>query len=171
MDTERIIVPTSRPEVVLKQFIPEDAVLLFELIDRNRAHLSQRGDETGKKYPSLVSVERSITHPPQPSRFRFGIWSDAPLTGSINLTPMTNAATYRDDLAEIGYWTGGEFCRQGFATLATTTLAEYALYTMGFIAVLARVHKKNRVSQRVLEYAGFYLEKIDDTLFYFAREE
>jgi len=171
MRKKPIVVRTSRAGVVLKQFILADAKPLFELIDRNREHLSRWGDRTGKKYPSLVSVERSISRPPQLSRLRLGIWSGLCLVGNIDLAPMTNAETCRNDLAEVGYWVGSEFCRQGFATVATVALTERALYKMGFLAILARVHKKNGASRRVLERAGFQLEKTSHTFFYFAREE
>src|SRR5437868_14428116 len=76
-------------EVILRQYSPADAQEGFSLIDRNRDHLSQFGDETASKYPTLESFQESILHPKNPRRLRFGIRNkEGLLVGSINLTPQ-----------------------------------------------------------------------------------
>lgn len=147
----RIEVGTSRKEVVLRQFVPEDAEPLFALIERNRAHLSKLGDVTASKYPTYQKVLKSITHPENPKRVRFGIWVDSQLAGSVNLTPSPDM----DGMVTIGYWVGKEYCSQGLATLAARSAAQFAFAQMRADYVFAETHKDNKASQRVLVKAGF----------------
>ncbi len=55
-----IEIASSDGEVVLRQFTLEDAEEIFKLIDGNREHLSQFGDDTAGKYPTLDSVRESL---------------------------------------------------------------------------------------------------------------
>ena len=59
--------------ISLRQFSPADTNAIFELIDRNRGHLSQFGDETAAKYPTGKSVLDIITNPKNPGKLRFGM--------------------------------------------------------------------------------------------------
>ena len=83
---EPILISTIEAGLVLRTYTPEDAETVFALIDRNRQHLSQHGDETAKKYPDLASFLQSITHPANPNKIRLGIWKGETPVGSINLT-------------------------------------------------------------------------------------
>lgn len=56
----------------LKQFIQTDSKAIFDLINKNREHLSQFGDTTAEKYQNVESVEDSILNPKNPNRLRFG---------------------------------------------------------------------------------------------------
>lgn len=171
---QRVVLRTPLPGVVLKQFVPTDAEPLFELVDQNRdhlAHLGQWDDNTTEKYPGFESVRRSITHPPIPSKLRLGIWRNRCLIGTVNLSPMTNAYTDQNDLANIGYWISEEFCGQGLATTAVMALVKYAFQRMGILTVLAQVHKENVTSQRVLERVGFRMECTEGDSLHFSLEK
>jgi RimJ/RimL family protein N-acetyltransferase len=146
-----ILIPTERESVVLRQLEPIDAAPLSDLIGRNQLHLSQFGDDTAQKYPDYESVLRSIEHARDPSRLRFGIWDGDTLVGSANLTPWP----VDHSLVALGYWTGTEFTRRGYAVTAAKALCRYAFDMLRCRCVVAYTHLANRPSQGVLRAAGF----------------
>ena len=74
-------------DLTLRQFTPSDAQELFGLIDSNREYLSQFGEPTSHKYPTVESVLDSIQTPRNPNKLRFGMRDNkGKLVGSINLT-------------------------------------------------------------------------------------
>ncbi len=154
-----LVIQTEWLGCALRQFIPEDAAPLFALIDRNRQHLSQWGDTTAQKYPDFKSVLTSITNPLNPERYRFGTWNQGQLVGTINLTCRSERT------AEVGYWIGSEFCKQGFARIATAALVSYAFTMFDLEYIVADVQTSNLASQTVLKRAGFLCgPKTPDTI-------
>ena len=143
-----LVIPTERPELILRQFIPEDSRPLFELIERNRAHLSKYLDDTSDKYPDFDSVLRSMTYPSKPEKLRFGVWDGEVLVGTVNLLPLHR-------LAVLGYWVGAEYTKKGYATTAAQALCQYANDILGLGQIIAFVHKENFTSQGVLQRCGF----------------
>lgn len=139
---------TERPGLILRQFTPEDARPLFELIDRNREHLSQYLDDTSDKYPDYESVLLSMIDPSTPEKLRFGVWDGDVLVGTVNLLPNNRSAV-------LGYWIGAEYTKNGYATEAAKALCQYATDVLGFAWLMAFVHKSNFTSQNVLRRCGF----------------
>lgn len=101
-------IPTKKPleivskdgQVTLRQLTLEDVEELFALIDRNRDHLSQFGDDTATKYPTVESVRESIEKPKNPKRMRFAIRNiQGQIVGSINLTSDDD----NPERGEVGY--------------------------------------------------------------------
>ncbi|MCL4353554.1 GNAT family N-acetyltransferase [Patescibacteria group bacterium] len=124
------------------------------MIDRNREHLSQHGENTSDKYKTLGDVEESIIHPnpDKPFRLRFGIWNDkGQFVGSINITPETDNSRK----AEIGYYLGSEFTGQGYMSNAALTLSSWAFLYDGVDEIYGVVHKDNAASAKVLMKAGY----------------
>jgi RimJ/RimL family protein N-acetyltransferase len=157
----RLIIPTNCGNVVLKQLVPADAPLYFLLVDADRPHLSQFGNETASKYPDEASVLQSILNPPNPKKLRFGVWEGESLVGTINLTPLGKGR------GEIGYWTSKAFCRMGYATIASRTLAAYAKRRLGLKRVIARAYPKNVESHGVLARAHFKQVRRTEKSYYF----
>lgn len=135
----------------LKQFTASDSQAIFELIDRNRSHLSQFGDTTAEKYKDVESVKESISNPKNPDRLRFGIWDNGVLVGSFNLTPDEEDKTK----GEIGYYLGSEFTGKGYMIKAVTTLSEFAFKSLNYKEIYGIVHAENIASQSVLIKSGF----------------
>jgi len=162
MTNARLELATSKEGVLLLEFIPNDARPLFELINRNRDHLNQHGDKTAKKYPDFESVLRSITHPKNPEKIRFGIWSDGVLAGTINITRTGGRLT-----SEIGYWIGSEFCGKGLATIATKRIILFGHRNGYTDRMIANAHIDNTFSQRVLLKAGMTETRRDETEVWF----
>lgn len=137
-------------EITLRQLSAEDAGAVFDLIDRNREHLSQHDDDTAGKYSDEEAVLESIRNPKNPERLRLGIWANEELTGSINLTRFEGSASF-----EVGYYLGKEYQGKGYMTKAVKKIVEYAFTEKKACQVFAKVHPKNAESMAVLERAGF----------------
>ena len=138
--------------ITLRQFTIGDSAHIFNLINRNRNHFSQFGDETADKYKTLRDVENSILNPKNPDRLRFGVWNDkGEFVGTINLTPDKN----NSHRGEIGYYLGPEFIGKGNMLNSVLTLSEYAFYHLGYEELYGKIHPDNIASQKVLLKAGF----------------
>ncbi|HEY2003828.1 MAG TPA: GNAT family N-acetyltransferase [Candidatus Saccharimonadia bacterium] len=140
--------------VLVRRLVPGDAPELFELIDRNRSHLTQFDDDTGRRYFSEEEVRRRIENPPE------GVWEyrcsirdevTSNMVGFIKLTRLPGI----EDAVEIGYFLGEEFQGQGYMTSAIRELTNRALTELGFREVWARVHNKNSRSSKALMRCGY----------------
>lgn len=146
-------------DLSLKQFTAQDAEEIFALIDRSRDHLSQFGDDTADKYPTLESVRESIVRPRNLKRLRFAIRNkEEQLVGSINITPDEN----NPEQAEIGYYLGAEFQRQGYMGRAVQALTSYGFQTLNYKTIYGNVAEKNIASGNVLLKAGYKETGRDD---------
>ncbi len=158
----------SDGHVILRQFTSEDSGEIFELIDKNREHLSQNGDDTSHKYPTRRSVRESIENPKNPKRLRFTIRSlEGIYVGSINLTPEENDPK----AGEIGYYLGAKYTGKGIATSAVETLADFAFNNLGYEVLFGKVAITNSSSLNVLLKAGFSEEKQQDGQRYLYRRK
>ncbi|OGG54617.1 hypothetical protein A3C20_01000 [Candidatus Kaiserbacteria bacterium RIFCSPHIGHO2_02_FULL_55_25] len=157
MNKQPLVITTERDDVLLREYVVEDADAIFLLIDRNREHLSRWGDVTSSKYPNLASVVQSIRHPVSPGRLRMGIWRRNEFVGSVNLQPLP--APYH---AEVGYWLGQEYTGSGLMTTAVRKITAYAFETIEYFYLKANVRKENLPSQKVLERVGFRVTSIAD---------
>jgi ribosomal-protein-serine acetyltransferase len=139
-------------EVLLKQFAPQNSEEIFALIDRNREHLSQFGDDTAGKYPDVESVRESIINPKNPDRLRMVIYNkQKELVGSINLTPQEK----NPHTGEIGYYLGSKFTGKGYATEAVKTLTDFAFNNLDYKVVFGKVTEGNTASANVLLHSGY----------------
>ena len=147
-----IEIRSSDGETVLRQFTPEDAGEIFNLIDRNRDHLSQFGDDTAGKYPTHDSVKDSIENPKNPDRLRFTIRNkERQLVGSINITPDKK----NPKQAEIGYYLGSEFQKKGYMKRALEVLLDYGFQNLGYDTIYGDVVDDNVASVKTLLACGF----------------
>lgn len=133
------------PGLTLIQLRTKDAEPLFELIDRNREHLSQHLDDTSEKYPTYDSVLESIVSPKDTKALRFGIWAGDTLAGFVKFKRRS----------ELGYWIGREFQGQGYITRAASALCDYGFKTLKLNSIVAFSHKDNVQSHNVLKRIGF----------------
>ena len=136
------------PKLRLVSLTPEDAPAYYELVDRNRKHLTQHGDWTDHGEATPESVRKSL-HNLEGRDARFGIWLDGQLIGRSDL----NARTPGNFV--LGYWLGGEFTGTGYATAACTALIAYGKAELGATTVYAGVTKGNAKSEAVLGRLGF----------------
>lgn len=148
-----LVIFTEQSGVLLRQLRPEHAVAYFDTVDANREHLSQFGNETAAKYPTLETVEDSIVKPTDKDKLRFGIWAAGVFVGSINAEPMLNGRNPDADRAEMGYWLDRRHTGHGYVTTALKAISSYAADHIG--RPFARVMEGNEKSVAVLERAGF----------------
>lgn len=165
----RIEILSPDGELILRQFISQDAEEIFALIDGSRGHLSQSGDETSDKYPTLETVRESIEHPKNPQRLRFAIRNrQGKLVGSINLTPDEDNPAK----GEIGYYLSAEFQKQGYMRRAVQLLTEYGLGNLGYETIYGDVTEGNAASANVLMKAGYQeTERHDGKIRYSKQKE
>lgn len=137
-------------QVVLRQLATEaDDQAYFAAVDASREHLSQFGDETARRYPTVASVTKARLNPENPDELRMGIWHEETFVGSARLTP-DEAGT-----AEIGCWLDVRHTGKGYATLATNALALYAVTR--YQRVCARIAEENEAADKLLERVNFAL--------------
>lgn len=148
----RLEIKSADGYVTLRQYAIEDAKMVFELIDRNREHLSNFGDKTARKYPTFESVEKHIAESLNGNVLRFGIYNDENvLVGFIKLTP-----NYTDgQKGEVGYYLGGEFQHNGYMRKAVQALTDYAFNTLNYNELYGEVVKGNAASENVLTKLGY----------------
>jgi RimJ/RimL family protein N-acetyltransferase len=146
---ERIILGDDLDTVSLRQLVPGDAQRYFDLIENDRAHLSQFRDRTADKYPNVESVLRSIEDPADDNRYRFGIWDGDVMVGTDNIT------VYGQDRAELGSWISKPFIGQEYAGRGRRLLVDFAFNTLGLDYVYCDIDVGNNASRRSVEKSGF----------------
>ena len=151
MDEARRSLPTDRAGLVLRTLDAGDLDAYYELVDRNRRHLNQRGD-----YPFEAAATRdqlaAWLSSPTPD-IRFGIWLDGRLIGRLYLGPEDPPAW------RIGYWLGADSTGQGIATIACRAAIEHARQ-LGASEIRAQITIGNEASVGVVRRLGF--EHVED---------
>ena len=148
---DRIILKNEKDTVELRQIILEDAANYFKLVDSDRAHLSQHGDETAKKYSTVESVENSILKPSNPDKYRFGIWDKDIMVGSNNLTLEENGR------AELGSWVAKKHTGNRYAHRARKLLLDFAFNNLDLDEVYCEIVIGNIPSKKSVERSGLKL--------------
>src|SRR4051812_6010418 len=145
---ERTTLNTTLPHLRLVELTPDDAQAYYDLVDRNRTHLIQRGDylDLGKATPESLAAELSD---PQSRNIRFGVWLDDHLIGRVDLNPHSPGNVV------LGYWLGREYTGKGYATVACRALIDYGKIALGARTAWAGVTKGNTKSEAVLARLGF----------------
>ena len=82
---------------------------------------------------------------------------DDRLVGACNLTHIKRGSLQS---AHIGYWTGEEYARKGFARAAVRGVLRYAFEELGLHRVNAAVRAENMASIKLLENIGFHKEGV-----------
>lgn len=78
----------------------------------------------------------------------FGIYSENEFIGCCSLNPQSDV--YRIN-AEVGYWIGEPYWRNGYATETVKLLVEMAFNQLGMQRVYANIFEYNIASMKVLE--------------------
>jgi len=145
----RIVLERLGETVRLLQLVPDDAQSYYDLIAYDPDHLRQHGEPTADKYPNVESVRRSIEHPTNPHKYRFGIWDDSVMIGSNNIT------LEEEGRAELGSWVGKQYIGRGYAGRGRNLLVDFAFKTLGLREVHCDIAVGNEASRRSVEKSGF----------------
>jgi len=152
-DKSTIGLPTGISGLVLRRPSEDDAEVYYDLIERNRDHLTAHGDYQEIREATLRSVAEDLAGQPDDG-ITFGAWLGHALIGRVDLVPR-EAGTF-----VLGFWLGHEHTGHGYATAACTALIEHGRSILGATDVWAGVTKGNTASERVLERLGF--ERVAD---------
>ena len=134
----------------LVQLDEHHAVDLHDLLQRNRAHLTVRGD-----YTEIVSMSAqdiaSELRARQAHDLRMGLFYLQQLVGRVDLN-SPKLGTF-----VLGYWVDATHTTRGFAKAGRSAIIEYSQRTLGAEEVWAGVIASNSASISVLEHLGFRL--------------
>lgn len=72
---------------------------------------------------------------------------------------------YENDIAQIGYWSGKNYWRQGIAGAAVAQLVDYCFNDMDLDYLEAQTLKRNLASCRLLQKLGFKLQREEANTF------
>lgn len=143
---------TERPDVVLRELSLCDLDAYFDLVDRNRNHLNQRGDYDFEAVATYDDVANYFATP-WDTNVRLGIWREDTLVGRVDLVPINPPHWV------IGYWLDEASTGQGVATAACRAAIEHSR-TLGATEVYAGITNGNAASVGVVTRLGF--EHIQD---------
>ncbi len=145
------------PSGLLRVLDEADAEILFQLIDRDRAHFD----------PWLPFVERlaSVDQARRFLRFRLdqyardkgplvGIFVDGRLVGAVGFHGIDHEARKTD----LGYWLSPEAQGQGWATRAVAAMVDYAIDVAEVNRIEIFIDVRNTPSRALAERLGFVLE-------------
>lgn len=106
----------------------------------NRVYWSQRSIRSGSAVPLFLERRR-----------------DATLVGAITLDNIRRGPSQAGTL---GYWTGAQFCRQGYMREALAAMAHYAFERLDLSRLEAACLPENEPSRKLLEKCGFKYEGV-----------
>jgi len=144
-------------DVVLKILEPEDAELLFSLVDGNRTYLRQWlpwvDTNTTIENSRLFILSTQEQHELN-FGFQCGIWYRGVFAGVVGFQRID----WMNRNVEIGYWLGEIFQGHGIMTKACLALINCAFYEYQLNRVQVRCATCNKKSNAVIERLGFIKE-------------
>jgi len=143
--------PLHAGDITLRPLRAEDAAALHRLI--NDWDVAKNLSRVPFPYPRDLADEWiATTHRllAEGRAFHLAVERDGALIGGIGLTLDEEGAS-----AELGYWIGRPYWRQGAGLAAATRLSRWALANLGIRAVTAAALLDNHASRAVLARAGF----------------
>jgi ribosomal-protein-serine acetyltransferase len=144
----RTTIATDISNLRLVALSPNDTDAYYDLVDRNRRHLTQHGDWTDLGEATPETVQADLAHLEGLNTY-FGIWLNEQLIGRVDLNPRTQGNFV------LAYWLGGEFTGKGYATAACQALIAYSKAALGATNIWAGVTKGNAKSEALLARLGF----------------
>ena len=144
-------------DIVLKLLDPEDADVLFALIDSNRFYLRQWLpwiDTNPAIENTKLFILSSLEQHKMNLGFQCGIWFHGILAGVIGF----HGLDWMNRNVEIGYWLGEKFQGHGIITKTCHALVDYAIYNYELNRVQIRCATGNKKSNAIIERLGFIKE-------------
>ena len=145
--------------IILKILDPEDADVLFSLIDSNRMYLRQWLpwiDTNPSIENTRIFILSSLEQHKMNLGFQCGIWFHGLLAGVIGF----HGLDWMNRNVEIGYWLGEKFQGHGIITKACHVLVDYAFNNYKLNRVQIRCATWNTKSTAIIERLGFIKEGV-----------
>lgn len=148
-------------EIFLRQPTLEDARVLFELVDNNRAHLGRYLPwvrET-RSVEDTVNYIQSIDN----SSFYSGRYSNVIVYNSeiVGCVGFGSGSSNFHKKLEIGYWLAKKHVGKGIATKSVAATIEHAVNTSDVNRIELRCSTRNFKSQAISERLGFMRECVE----------
>ena len=138
---------TQIPDLTLRRLGDADAGRLFELIQKNRHHLTAHGDHAevvAASHETLVAELSGID-----DQIRLGIFLENRLVGRLDVIPV-DPPRYG-----LGYWLCESEAGKGYGTAAVETATVFARDDLGATDIYAGVTHGNHRSMALLRRNGF----------------
>ncbi len=146
------------PDLVIAPYEPTDVATLVELLaDEEIARMTLRIPHPYHPADAetfLASIAKTATEHGEATTFALRLASGK-LIGGIGLSRGEQSWSHR---AEIGYWLGRPFWKQGIMTAAVQAIIRHAFDDVGLLKLTAGVFSFNNASARLLEKCGFVEE-------------
>jgi RimJ/RimL family protein N-acetyltransferase len=140
-------ISTPIPHLELRALSPADAAEFFQLVQRNREHLTRLGDYQELVSASRQDIARDLEMQPDEG-LSMGIRLEEVLVGVAALTAV------EPGVYVLGYWISAEHAGRGYVTAACRSLMAYARRRMGAGQFWAGIRHTNVPSIRVAEKLG-----------------
>jgi ribosomal-protein-serine acetyltransferase len=144
----RLELQTEVLGLVVREHIPADAGVYYELVQANRTHLNRHGDYNELVASTREETERRFATPPGGS-VRCGIWKDERLIGHVTLVHREPPRW------GLGFWLAEDATGHGYMNASVAALLGYARNQLGATEVFAGVTHGNERSAAVLTRLGF----------------
>jgi RimJ/RimL family protein N-acetyltransferase len=107
-------------------------------------------------YPYTIKDARSFIKLPgkNPHNFGIALKPSGKIIGMIGLTNLNDFVKR----AEVGYWLGKKYWRQGICTEAMQAIVKYSFRKLKLVRLHAGVAVENKASAKLLKKAGFKKE-------------
>jgi len=143
----------------LNLFSPNDALELFQLIDRNRNYLKQWLpwlDLNTNEADSLAFIIKSLRECAKRKSLVLGIWHEDKIVGIISLKEIDN----KKKTAYIGYWLGQSYQGKGFITGSLKELIKFSFSILGLKRLYISCAVGNLKSRKIPQKLNFTLSKL-----------
>ncbi len=146
-------------DLMLKAPRPQDAEMVFKIIDRQRKYLGQWLSWVSRQF----SVEDTRHFIGQSLKFNQGgqqlvcfIWFQGNIVGSLSLVRIVKA----HKKAEIGYWIDQNWQGLGIVSKCCRRMIAYSFEELSLNKLVIKVSSENEASKAVAKRLGFTLEGI-----------
>lgn len=147
---ETKILQTEMPEVVLREYRPEDIEELTELAMKNLVPLTVAKIQAG----GLISMAEETAEGYQPQgSHRMGIWMGDKIVGGVNI------GLENDKEMDISYFVDKDYAKRGIARAAVKAVVNWQ--TTEGNNFIAHVKADNFASVNLLKKVGFEFKKHD----------
>lgn len=146
--------------LLLRRYSDSDGPAIMELVDCNRDRLRRSFPEMATGLTSTAEVDSFLAEKSElwkaRKTFCFGIWlqADDTLIGQLQVKNVV----WNVPAAELSYFIGAQFLRQGHATEAIAATIDVAFNSLHFQRVFLRIIRTNAESLALADKLGFSRE-------------
>lgn len=144
-----------RPDLKLVQLSERHARELFELTDKNRAHLREWLpwlDQTTKREDTVLFIRGTKNSP----GLNFAIFLDGKIVGNVGHNQYSPA----NKTASFGYWLAKDAGGKGVMSAAVKALIDFTFKEMQVECIQIKAATENQKSRALAERLGFKFEGI-----------